>query len=254
MTTKLFLSQNQILACSFEQWYPKFRSLRSTFPSAYIPLDARFITYLRKDGIRLPKAPVALVDLKPSDPRRLAAVDDDEWEEEEDCRDTDEEEESFEELETNINRALEELGNSVFPKLNWTHPRDALFMNSESSKCCSPGEIFLLLKSSDFCQHDLNKLEQLNNQPYLVLRKFIAINPAFEFRCFVRNGTFLYACQRDVSIFYKFLTKLETKQQLQGLLENFVTHILIPNFDQGGGSGFIADVYVEYSKKRSDGR
>ena len=63
------------MACSFEQWYPKFRSLRSTFASAYILLDARFITYLRKDGIRLPKAPVALVDLKPSDPRRLDAVD-----------------------------------------------------------------------------------------------------------------------------------------------------------------------------------
>lgn len=44
----------------------------------------------------------------------------------------------------------------VFPKLNWSAPRDATWINAgENLKCMSPGEVIMLIKSSDFAIHDL---------------------------------------------------------------------------------------------------
>ena len=58
-------------------------------------------------------------------------------------------------LEKRLREAIEELGGAVFPKLDWSAPRDAGFLRAGSLKCETPGDIFLLLKGSDFVAHDL---------------------------------------------------------------------------------------------------
>ena len=109
----------------------------------------------------------------------------------------------FPELETDIAEAIEELGGSVFPKLNWSSPKDASWIAlSGTLKCTNAADIFLLLKSSDFVMHDLSQafehcyvgegtLEDLPKRPerfQLVLRKWYELSPSMEFRCFVRDG------------------------------------------------------------------
>lgn len=93
----------------------------------------------------------------------------------------------------------------MFPKLNWTAPRDASWVALNNSlKCTSPADVFLLLKSSDFIAHDLGNPYHMTRgeedpvpagqeqQPppdhyYLALRKWIEVEPSMEFRCFVRR-------------------------------------------------------------------
>ena len=87
---------------------------------------------------------------------------------------------SFPELTQQISSAIESLGGSVLPKLNWSSPRvrcvcvrerdregpyiphhlqDATWISPGNSlRCTCPAEIFLLLKSSDFIAHDLTRM------------------------------------------------------------------------------------------------
>jgi len=43
------------------------------------------------------------------------------------------------------------------PKLNWSAPKDAAWINMGSLKCTKAGDVYLLLKSSDFVGFDLEK-------------------------------------------------------------------------------------------------
>jgi hypothetical protein len=123
--------------------------------------------------------------------------------------------------------AIDKYGAGVFPKLNWTSPKvcdilfarlqgfvlritadsvqDAAFIIPQTSHgplyCTTPSDIYLLLKSSDFIPHDLDpatayegcdpesRLENIRVE--LVLRKYVTLDPAREFRCFVRGNILL---------------------------------------------------------------
>lgn len=80
--------------------------------------------------------------------------------------------------------------------------KDSAFMLPSGDgllRCRTPNDIYTLLKSSDCIAHDLNLLkpkgesspEQLQAQlqcpAILVLREWFNLNPANEFRCFVRD-------------------------------------------------------------------
>lgn len=75
--------------------------------------------------------------------------------------------------------------------------KDAAWITAtQSLKCSNPFDIYLLLKSSDFINHDLSHAydECIDGQHYepdqsyeLVLRKWYDLHPSMEFRCFVRN-------------------------------------------------------------------
>lgn len=76
-----------------------------------------------------------------------------------------------------------------------------MLSTSTPLRCASPADIYILLKSSDFTQHDL-ALESVfegcedasNPPPYeleLVLRKWYHVDTSREFRCFVRQGVLL---------------------------------------------------------------
>lgn len=93
----------------------------------------------------------------------------------------------------------------MFPKLNWSSPRDASWIVATNTlKCHHAADIFLLLKSSDFVAHDLAHayedcsdeaggqtgagIRQRPERVELVLRKWFDLAPSMEFRCFVKDN------------------------------------------------------------------
>lgn len=130
-------------------------------------------------------------------------------------------------------------------------------------ECRTPSDIYLLLKSSDFITHDLehafddcidsseDQVEQASDTstttsatdapiPYhLALRKQIPnLNPALEFRVFVRNRTLLALCQRDLNHF-AFLFPM--RNRLLSAIQAFFDHHLKHTFPD---ENFVFDVYV----------
>lgn len=70
---------------------------------------------------------------------------------------------------------------------------------SSPLKCVSPADVYLLLKSSDFVQHDLSPdhvFDGCESRPpsydlELVLRKWYPVDRSRELRCFVRQERLL---------------------------------------------------------------
>jgi len=119
-----------------------------------------------------------------------------------------------------VRNAIDDLGGKVFPKLQWSCPKDAAWMLPNNSiSCCAPDEIFLVLKSSDRAAHDVSMLQNAlkqssprsplrgediyeekdgssaedeagiasNRSHVLALRKWYDLKPGREFRCFSIN-------------------------------------------------------------------
>ena len=153
-----------IESCALPTWYRPLRKV--TIRSVIIPLPPFFLQYLQQDGIRLPLVPDNVV-VSPNDPRKESEStwSSDEDEEEETNGDTKSNASSeapeppthcFPALEAAIQAGIDQLGGQVFPKLDWSSPRDASFLKGGTMKCDNVGDIFLLLKGSDFISHDMN--------------------------------------------------------------------------------------------------
>ena len=264
------ITKSHILNCSYHSWYPRYRRTgldhvlkasradlgryRSLTPKArLIPLSASFLSYLRADGIILPP------DHIPSS----TGSDTDSGEEEGD--EATDPSQAWLDIHQKVKSTISELGGSVMPKLNWSAPKDAIWISATNSMVCTtPNDIYLLLKSSDFITHDLeqvfddceedsedesegrNEDEEssvdgyLSITPYhLVLRKMIsAYNPALEIRCFVRSRHLLCMCQRDLNHF-DFLPRLIPK--LRSLIQDCFDKNLKRSFPD---ESFVFDVYI----------
>lgn len=208
-------------------------------------MPSAFLDYLRSDGIILPPEEADNATWSDSDSGIFSGADnnDDDGEAAVDpsipWRDTHE----------TIERTIEELGGKVAPKLNWSAPKDATFMNATNNmECRTPNDIYLLLKSSDFVTHDLahafdDTVDQDSDTeqeiPYhLVLRKWITLNPSVEFRCFVRDRRLVGLCQRDLN-YFDFLFNMQDK--LRDTIQEFFDIRLRDTFPD---PNFTFDVYV----------
>jgi hypothetical protein len=242
------LTTRHILNCSVPSWYPKFRS--HTPKARLIPLSQPFVDYLRADGIFLPpehKSPANPDDSGYDDNISSTSWDDDEAEDPS---------EQWPEIHTQIQSTIRELGGKVYPKLNWSAPKDATWMKSGGNdmECRSASDVYLLLKSSDFVTHDLEhafddcvgedgrpiaKEDWPEIKYHLVLRKSFNINPALEFRCFVRNRRLIAISQREMN-YFAFL--LELRNTFRDLIGEFVEESFLAGFE--GEENFVLDVYV----------
>ena len=150
-----------------------------------------------------------------------------------------------------VKNTIAGLGGKVVPKLNWSAPKDATWMNANTMVCHNPSEVYLLLKSSDFITHDLEQAFDdtvespsatltTDSIPYhLVLRKAVTQwNPSVEFRCFVRRRRLLCICQRDLNHF-DFLFSMSGR--LRSLIQEFFDIRLRDTFPD---ENFVFDVYV----------
>ncbi|ORY06330.1 D123-domain-containing protein [Basidiobolus meristosporus CBS 931.73] len=255
------LTKEQIIRCSFSSWYPKF--IRHTLKTRVIkPLPEGFVKYLLSDGALYIPGGGDITYLDGEDP--LSDYSDEEADQEEDSKNDDcsvlENDISFPLLEERIRCIIDYLDGAVFPKLNWSSPKDAAWISaSRTLKCTSPYDVFLLLKSSDFVVHDLcHAFEHcVDNEPKpehepslgpeeyeLVLRKWYNLHPAMEFRCFVKDGELIAISQRHAE-YYEFLAEL--KDDIEEWIWNFFENEVQENFES---QNYVFDVYVNKRTKK----
>ena len=220
------VTASHILNCSFHSWYPSLRSV--TPKSRLIPLTIPFLDYLRADGIILP----------PENPPNDNDSGYSDSESEEDPS------EPWRDIHDQIRSTIAELGGKVIPKLNWSAPKDATWiLTTKDMECRTASDIYLLLKSSDFITHDLEHAfdgctDTAEIPFHLVLRKAFNLNPALEFRCFVRNKRLLAISQREMNYFH-FL--FELRDSFQDQIQDFLDYSILDNFPD---SNFVFDVYI----------
>ena len=194
-----------------------FSILQVTFKSSVIPLTDEVLEYLMdNERLVLPKeCDSDNYDGKEDDYEEFGDVD---WSTVEEGETA--EQKSFPEFSAKVAQEMKALGGEVFPKLNWSCPKDASWVGMGGSlKCTSLSQLYLLLKSSDFVAHDLTMPfsdcddqspdAQSAVQYCLVLRKWREVNPGTEWRCFVKDGRLVAACQRDTASHYSHMAREE---------------------------------------------
>lgn len=237
------LSQQEVLECCYSSWYSIFWEF-SVKSIIIKPLKPRFLQYLQDESIRLPDG---VEELEINSDNEYS-----DWEQEQETEVEYFKSEEFQNLKSKIEQDIQQLGGCVAPKLNWSAPIDAAWVNAGNTiKCTSVNDILLLLKSSDHIMSDLqHPLIEVNDQDNeiavsngtieyeLVLRKWENINPALEFRVFIHNNHIIGISQRDLN-HYIFLQELKPK--FKSLIDDFVNKKVIPKFKL---SKFIIDVYI----------
>jgi hypothetical protein len=238
------LTKSHVLNCAFDAWHPRYRTI--TPKARLIPLPAPFLDYLRADGIVLPhEHPVVRQHAEGSDADSGIYSDDGS-----DADDADEDPAAdWRGLHDAIGATIAGLGGKVVPKLNWSAPKDATWINASGTMECQTAEdVYLLLKSSNFITHDLEHAfdgcadadrNDLGDVPYvLVLRKYFQLNPSLEFRCFVRGRKLIGICQREQN-YFEFLSAM--RAELRNVILDFFNVRLRDTFPD---ENFVFDVYV----------
>ncbi|GAB1609591.1 cell division cycle protein 123 homolog [Argonauta hians] len=236
-----------VLNCSFSSWYPGFKNITPT--SAIIPLPNQFIDYLKADRVFLPEGSG---QIQPKGRQDAESDDEDYFDDDYEWNSSPDENQApeFPELDKKIRSCIEDLGGDVFPKLNWSSPKDASWIAFDKSlRCTCPADIYLLLKSSDFVTHDLtcpfeSCEDSESNQPELVynliLRRWLNIHPGSEFRCFVKNGALLAICQRHGSEYYNFIE--QNPESIKTDITSFFKQRIASQF---GLKEYVFDVYIK---------
>ena len=226
-----------VLPCRYRTLAPRSRA---------IPMPAPFLAYLRSDSIVLPPE-----DKPPTDDDGYDSFSDDE-----DAEEASDPSTEWKDFHTQVKDTIAEFGGKVTPKLNWSAPKDATWINATNdTECRSANDIYLLLKSSDFVTHDLEHAfddcvpdTESASKPeipyHLVLRKYANFNPSLEFRCFVRDRKLLCLCQRDQN-HYDFLFPL--RDSLRSRIQAFFDEKLKDTFPD---PNFVFDVYLPAPHQR----
>ena len=269
----------EVLACQFTSWYPTFSRILNvnktqdpqtrtesdqmvvpatrknvTIPSVIIEdIPDQFKDYLLSDGVKLPRDATKLSSCAGASNQ----ID------EEDSGD-DSIEFYFPELNRKILETIRDKfpsADGVLPKLNWSAPRDATWINEGTLCCKTPGDVYLLLKSSDFCTHDVlyeslkdcrdyavgidekDSNQDIHPPLQIILRKWCNLNPSMEFRCFVRNHEMIGVSQRQHSAHFPHLN--EDRDRLFDLLHDFFEDYVRHRFAHGEVQNYVWDVFVD---------
>uniref|UniRef100_A0A665U4X0 Translation initiation factor eIF2 assembly protein n=1 Tax=Echeneis naucrates TaxID=173247 RepID=A0A665U4X0_ECHNA len=236
------MKKEQVVNCQFSVWYPIFK--KHTIKSLILPLPQNVIDYLLDDGTLVVSGSDHNTQQTHSNNSDLDAEEDIQVQEQKQRLCAPE----FPEFSSKVLEAINALGGRVFPKLNWSAPRDANWIALNSSlQCHSLSDIFLLFKSSDFITHDLTQpflqcSDQDSPDPVinyeLVLRKWSELIPGGEFRCFVKENKLIAISQRDYTQYYQHILKQE--EQISQVIQDFFNEHIQYNFLD---EDFVFDVY-----------
>ncbi|KAK9370043.1 D123-domain-containing protein [Lipomyces kononenkoae] len=281
------LTKQHVKNCAFSSWHARYKKLT---PRATVikPVGEGFAEYLLSDGIFLPPegeraewssdsdgdddavgltTRIQELGTKTTSGRAIRSDSETESDEEIDWNDDNNDDvnndpaAAFPELDKRVREVLADYG-AVTPKLNWSSPRDATWITTTNSlKCVTPGDVYLILKSSNFITHDLlhpfeDCISPLPSHPAsaitspspanglpsdeveLILRKWVDFNPSMEFRVFVRRRKVLGISQRAEN-YYEFLEPL--RDRLASLLQQFFDEKLRDTFPD---ENFCFDAYI----------
>lgn len=250
-------SKEEYLACQLSSWYADFicpfpeRKKGVTLKTQVLNVPDCFRPYLVEDGVRIP------ANTKPSSclgckPQRAPgdSDDDDSWSADSSYDEGSENvrqplSHDLNKLTDEIKEAIKELGGSVLPKLNWSSPKDASWINEGTLKCQTAGDVYLLLKSSDFVSSDLELLDSVKGgqKIQLCLRKWANLFPSQEFRCFVKGKRLVCVSQRQADQHFEHLPS--EKDELLVLLEDFMEDCVLGKFSSGQVPSYVVDVYID---------
>ncbi|AAS52002.1 ADR082Cp [Eremothecium gossypii ATCC 10895] len=233
--------------CAFSSWYEAFKGHT---PRAEVirPLPEEFVSYVDQRGIRLAREEGSKYfygqELEPTTDGEYS-----DWEGGDSASERSfvplDPVADFPEVHARVKQAIARFG-AVAPKLNRSAPKDAMWrLRNYSMKCNEANDVYLLLNGSSHVACDvsdtlLDWLASTEDEPVmeLVLREWLDVNPALEFRVFVRGGEVLGACQRDLN-YYDYLKPLEEK--LRTAIEDFVHDVMLQRLPD---DTFVADVYI----------
>ncbi|XP_040450512.1 cell division cycle protein 123 homolog isoform X2 [Falco naumanni] len=234
------MKKEQVAHCQFSVWYPRFRAV--TIRSVILPLPENVKEYLLDDGTLVVSG---REDLPNHSQEGNDGAEEIQWSDDENT--TTLKAPEFPEFTAKVQEAISSLGGSVFPKLNWSAPRDAYWIAMNSSlKCKALSDIFLLFKSSDFITRDLTQpfIHCTDDSPdpsldyELVLRKWCELIPGAEFRCFVKENKLIGISQRDYTQYYDHISK-QHEDICRSIQEFFKKQIQYKFLDED----FVFDVY-----------
>ncbi|XP_056133861.1 cell division cycle protein 123 homolog [Lampris incognitus] len=238
------MKKEQVVNCQFSVWYPIFK--KHTIKSLILPLPQNVIDYLLDDGTLVVSGSDHNTQRTHTNSSNSDDEEDIQWSDDETTTTVTAPE--FPEFTSTVLEAINALGGRVFPKLNWSAPRDANWIALNSSlQCQSLSDIFLLFKSSDFITHDLTQpflqcRDHDSPDPLisyeLVLRKWSELISGGEFRCFVKENKLIGISQRDYTQYYQHISKQEDQICLS-IQEFFTQHIQYNFLDED----FVLDVY-----------
>lgn len=256
-----FPSLTNVLNCQTKEWRQRFASLSGVkrknvcIQAITIKLPDFFRDFMLQDGVQLPPGTKTSGFLPTSD-------DADEWSQDGgDAQSTSSStkagiytEMDFTNLNQRIEATIQQLGGSVVPKLNFSTPKDATWMHAGTLKCQTPGDIYLLLKSSDFCAFDVQYaftqdvvVAQGQEVPpdasyplHLTLTKWCNLYPSQEFRCFVRNRCMIAISQRHHSQHFPHL--MEDATRIRDLIHEFFLDYVQERFPD---DKYVVDVYID---------
>lgn len=251
----------------FHVWYPTLR--KWSVRSRTIELPPDFVRFLQQDGIVLPESLATTQAISSMDPTVAEMYDYDSESEEfwkkvalenqnkqttakepktrggEESSDSEDEEWQgpfFTELVDAITEVIGSLRGKVFPRINWRSPRDASWINSDNTLACTkPGDVILLLKSSDLIAEDLSLLAQHKLPVFLNLRQWSNLSTANEFRCFVADGRLLAASQH-IRDFYHHLSDEDWLFTIKLQLSDFFDTVLVSRVPL---RRYVFDAYME---------
>ncbi|XP_077240687.1 temperature sensing protein-like protein [Tasmannia lanceolata] len=249
------MKEEEVKRCQIQEWYPRFKP--HSIKTLIHELPESFIQYLLQDsGPFLLPLSISGEDALPR--RKINNLDSDSIipsdSESESNSDSDSDSESptapsFPDLESEIKSSIETLGGAIFPKLNWSAPKDAAWISTTGTlRCTSFADICLLLRSSDSAVHDLchafdscsDKSTSRPSKFFIALRKWYpSLRPEMEFRCFVRLRRLVGISQREVTIFYPAL--IEKKLDLELSIGEFFEVNVKSEFEL---EDYVFDVYV----------
>ncbi|CAM6129597.1 unnamed protein product [Calypogeia fissa] len=239
------MKEADVTKCQIQEWYPRFR--RVTFRTLIHVLPKEFVDYLLEDGVFLSRSSEAMPTRTVVTCPELQSEGYEHWEEEDD-EGTEPEVPSFPELEGDVKASIEKLGGSVFPKLNWSAPKDTSWISTTGNlKCKNFGEVLLLLKASDSVVHDLchafdgceDKAREQPEEIVLALRKWYDLRPEREFRAFVFGKVLVGICQREVTGFYPAL--VGCVDEFEFAMADFFHEYIRDQFD---AENYTFDCYV----------
>lgn len=241
-------------ACRMSAWYPTLA--RHALKAAVILLPDEFLEYLRSDGMALPlpavDAPLHGHDPRRASSRRRRASSSFSSSSSSSCSSSSSSSSSsavpakvysFPELDAAIEAAVAELGGSVFPRLEWTAPADAVWITeTRSLKCENAGQVYRLLKASDLVQYDITTARRAAAAPllHLVLRRWYALSGANEWRGFVTDGALVAVSQRAVGTMFD--RSPGDDDRVRALLVDFVADVLRPSVPL---ASYAFDVYID---------
>ncbi|KAM0747032.1 D123-domain-containing protein [Meredithblackwellia eburnea MCA 4105] len=259
------LQTRDILECEFKSWYPTFRR-HSPKATIIDPLPQEFIHFLEMDGLVMPE-----------DSGPMGQLSDSEDSDSNPGSDSDSSQAplpSFPELTTQLHLILKSYDSSVFPKLNSSAPVDAAWMLPGSNlKCQTPGDVYLLLKSSDFVMRELEVgrerwgnctdwpavviegrgvegAEEPQHPPgfshHLIVKKYFEMPPSQEWRCFIRDRCLVAMCQRDPN-YYEFLQESKFQEEIKSHTIKFWEEVVRDQFPL---SNYTMDIYFTRTHSR----